>query len=151
MFRPKIVPRPNDGGRRATGDIPDALRGVLHHEALARDLGIDPKARQRPLPAHRSSIGIGTIIGVLFVAVLMFALILTALLWRDGRLAGLFPGGTKTVASGPKTDWILSGHAPRIEEATVETSNSLLPLAAPVGPQPARDAADDDAVETDEE
>ncbi len=150
MFRPTIVPRPTEGGRRATGDIPDALRGVLHHEALARDLGIDPKAGHKPPPAPRSAIGAGTLIGILFLTFLMFATILTVLLWRDGRLSALFPAEPKPVAHGPKTDWMLSGHAPRTEDKAVASSNSMLPAATPVGPQASQDS-EDETIETDAE
>jgi hypothetical protein len=149
MRRIDLVSRPTNMGRRATGDIPDAVRHRLYQEMLTNDLG---RNRQIGRP-HDDGRPDGMLdfltrpFALIILCILIFGLTLGVLLWRDGAFDALFAPKSASVGHGSKA-WLLGRNTrDRIEDTTpgagAEPEVSPQSVADPraAAPSPAPEAA----------
>jgi len=131
----EIVPRPAETVQAAPGDANATAQRDRYRGALETELGIAPTGRRERLPRVRSSIDFGTIVSTFFLALVAFATIFAAMLWREGRLPRLWPEQKiewKPLA--PKTDWMLSGD--KKPAKTTETSPTVTAVRPQEEPAP---------------
>lgn len=139
-MKPKfeIVPRPAETVDTAPGDRSAKAQRDRYRGALESELGMAPRARRERLPRVRSAIDFGTIVSTFFLALVAFATIFAAILWRDGRLPRLWPEQkVERKSAAPKTDWILSGEKTPVQKA----KSTVVPAPARPQEEPAPDVS----------
>jgi hypothetical protein len=125
-----------ESGRRAGGDIPEAIRRSWYHEKLAAELGLSsenpPSRAAKWDDGSPDNIGglLARPVAIIALTILTFALTFVVLMWRDGRFDGLFPVAP-VKADVAKPGWVhdhraavpdMNGEAP---PATVEEPNEM--------------------------
>jgi len=93
-----IVPRPRDGGRRDSGDLPDSLQRVLYQQMLSEELGRNPEGFV-PAPLRRSWREVLLpVMMMLVLAALILAAVWIFAQWRAGEISFTTPAKVVTEA-----------------------------------------------------
>jgi hypothetical protein len=130
MDRDQVIRRAQSESRRATGDIPGAIRQSFYQEQLRDDLGLngDPKRFARfdeNYESDKATLGQLLIrpFTIFMLSVLMFLVMLTAMLWRAGVVQSYIPTQSAEIVKDPKR-WLLGGHPEPVEEDTGRNQTS---------------------------
>ncbi len=123
-----IVPRPRDGSRRDSGDMPDALQRALYQEMLSEELGRRPEGFAPAEPEGEWRDLMPAIIAMIFLALLVLAIAYVVMLWRSGEFEGWGGGATVTAA---ERAWRRADRARPLEETAPAESEVEAMLAGP--------------------
>lgn len=131
-------------GRRATGNIPDAVRRSAYQDMLVNELG---RTRQLSSPKDNGCPE-GTLdfltrpISLLILGSLFFAVTFAVLQWRDGAFDDFLAPKSAVIGKGSKS-WLLGRSAGGRVEETAPDEQAVAEFEASITPAPQAKAAEE--------
>ena len=156
MARNRLVERAKAAAERSAAESPTESHQRRYQADLAHEIGPTTFGRADDGDDRGSLLQVMTQPAmILILAIITFALTFVVLLWREGRLGGLFPATVRTVELKDPKAWMLGRDTDGAIEDTHPTDDDADTVTAPASatsPAPAAKAADalaEDESETD--